>query len=725
MRAIFGHLDELNQILDILTDPSGRYRYDPGTSGEFTRKTDSDNFFVRFDFNIADKHQLTLRHNFLDSSNHSRERTSGNTFELGNSFYQITDETNSTVMQLNSTFENFVNEARVTITSIKDRRSGPSPYPNMDIQTDTGVTFRVGVERFSQANALDQDLIELSNELTFFLGDHLLTIGTHNEFFKFENLFIQDFYGDWRFGSIEEFEAGLANRYRHSFSNDPNDPLGVAEVDVKQFGLYIGDEWSISPSLNVTMGVRYDVPYFGDDPTRNPITEKAFGVPTNQTADGNGLLSPRIGFNWDVWDDSKLQIRGGSGVFSGRNPYVWISNNYSNTGIEFSRVEFFGSSSREVFTEFPDDPLSPPTSVGNATTSEFNLIDPSFEAPQVWRSSIAADYDTGFWGIIASAEYIYTDNLNEVRYQNLNLTDSGQVSEAEPHRNGMTRVYGFDHPDPELAGLGSAYYLTNTDKGYQTLTTLKLERPSRDGLYWKFSYTNSKARSLLDGTSSRAVSNFINLENTGNPNNATIGTSDFEVKHRFKTTITYTKEWIPNAPTSIALFYNLRSGRPYSTTYSSDVNGDGGSFNDLLYVPLDSNDIILTDGRYDDLEEYISGDPALDGARGTIIERNASREPWNSLIDLAITQEVPIMGTDMEIGLTIQNLGNLLDEDSGVLRYANFNNDSILRYRGLDANGNPTYSFNRFKNSDGEFERTRINTLVSRWYAKLDIRWSF
>jgi hypothetical protein len=707
----FGHIEEAQEFLDILRDV---YGYDPGGFGEFTRKTDSDNIFVRFDYNINATHKLTMRHNFVESNNHSRER-SDRDFEFPDGFYLIEDETNSTVFKLNSTFGSFVNEVRLNYTTIKDRR-GPEgdPFPFIEVGIGGGLDLRAGTERFSHANALDQKHLEINEELTFFKGAHTVTVGVNLQQIEFNNLFIQDHYGNYDFRTLDDFRDGTPSRYLHSYSLT-DDPLDTADVKLKQYGLYIGDEWAITNNFNLILGLRGEAPKFDEAPTRNPLTEQAFGARTDEIPSGDFQWSPRVGFNWDIKGDGTSQLRGGIGIFSGRPIYVWLSNNYANTGVEFARIEAFFDSDTPFFFTDPNNQPRDGLPTSDATDTEFNLIDPDFKYPQVLRTSIGYDQELP-WDMIGTVEYTYTDNLEEVLYRNLNLQPAAE-------RGANNRVI-MEAVNPEL---GNAYYLTNTDSGYSYNTSLKLERPSTDGLAWSVSYTNGESRTLLDATSSRAVSNYVNLETAGNSNENVMGHSDFEIKHRYVANVTYTADWIKNNPTTIAVYYNLRSGRPYSTTYFGDANGDGNRFNDLIYVPASEDEIILTTDNWDELNAYIEGDPGLRGSRGQIVERNSSRDPWNSLIDLRIAQDIALPGSRLQLSIDIQNFGNLLDSDSGTFRRVRFNNNSAISYDGTDeTTGRPMLRF--FPNIDeenGGFIRTETIDTLSRWYGKLGVRWSF
>lgn len=717
----FGHLAEAQRFTQILRDV---YGYDPIGFGEFIRKTDSDNFFIRFDYNINSNHQLIARHNFVDSNNHSRERGNRD-FEFADGFYQIENETNSTVFQLNSTFGGMVNEARLNYTTIKDRRGANNDqlFPYVEVRISNGRDLRAGVERFSHANQLDQDLLEFNNELTFFRGNHTVTLGFNYQQQEFTNVFIQDWLGNYRFDSLDAFEAGAADRYQHSYSLS-NDPLAASVVDVTQLGFYAGDEISVNENFNLILGIRAEVPNFSDDPTRNPLTEERFGKATNVSPDGNWLVSPRVGFNWDIKGDGTSQLRGGTGIFSGRPVFVWLSNNYSNTGLEFARIDAFfpgnnGEYDPDTATDvFVTDPLNQPREglpTTDLTSTEFNLVDPDFKYPQVWRTSIGFDQELPVWGMVATGEFIYTDNQEEMLYRNLNL-QAVENPDTIDNRVTMEAI----HSD-----LGNAYYLTNTDKGYSWNGTFKLERTNRDGLGWSVSYTTGESKTLLDATSSRAVSNYRNLETTGDSNSNIMGRSDFDVKHRYTASMTYTANWMESAPTTFSLYYSIRSGRPYSNTYFGDANNDDNRFNDLIYVPNDESEVSFAWGNWEEFNAWIESDPGLRNYRGQILPRNTSREPWNSRLDLRIAQDLKLGKTKGQISLDIQNFGNMLDDESGHYRRVRFNNASTVSFRGYEDDGRMIIGFDPNRDDDGNVIVTETLTTLSRWYAKLGLRLSF
>jgi Carboxypeptidase regulatory-like domain/TonB-dependent Receptor Plug Domain len=688
------------------------YGYDPGGLEEFTRITEGDKIFARLDFNLNDRNNLVFRHNFVDAANDiGGPRPSRIDWVFPDRFYNITDETNSTVLQLNSVFgPNAFNEFRIGYQTIRDTRTGDTRFPAINIQLANGDDIFAGTENFSTQNALDQDILEITNDFTFVRGDHTITIGTHNELFKFDNLFIRDSFGTYLFRSVNDLAAGRAFRYDYSFSltGDPNES---ANFKVNQLGLYAGDQWQINSNFNVVYGVRFDVPLFPDDPTANPVAEARFGFGTDETADGNLIWSPRIGFNWDITGAGKQQLRGGLGIFGGRTPYVWLSNQYGNTGVEFRRLSLQVSGNN--FIPFVANPDAQPRSVGNAATNEINFIDPDFEYPNLWRLNLAYDTELPIWGLTATVEAIYSEVLNDIHYENLNFRQSATAFDGRPT---------FTRLDPTFSNV---ILLTNTSLGDTWNAYLKIEKPYSNGLYASVSYAYGNSRSVNDGTSSQAFSNWRFNNTSGGPSEEVLGVSVFDVRHRYNAVLSWKKEFFTNAATSVGLFYNLESGRPYATTFTRDMNGDLET-NDLFYVPRSADEVVIEGGTWEQLDAYIKADKGLEGARGTIVSRNASRAPWRHDIDLAIAQEIPFGGSRFKAELTfdILNVANLIDKEKGLKKYAPFNEISPIDFRGLQAGTNkPIYRLQSVvTNPDLKFT---TDDLRSRWQGKIGIRLRF
>ncbi|MCP3959272.1 MAG: hypothetical protein GY719_15585 [bacterium] len=494
---------------------------------------------------------------------------------------------------------------------------------------------------------------------------------------------------------------------------------GVATFDVEQIGLYIGDQWAAKDNLTVTYGLRVDIPFFPDTPQNNPDVEAVFGFRTDAIPDGNEVWSPRIGFNWDLEGDGRQQLRGSLGQFAGRTPYVWISNNYSNNGLVFSNLQ--GNN-----VPFNPDAFNQPSTAaelgGRATTQAVDIIDPDFEFPTVLRASLGYDRELPWWGLIGSVELIYSDSQKEIDYKNLVLEPTGTLPfDGRP-------TYRVD-PTSNFSG---AFLITNTDEGEATNLAIKIERPFSKGFSGFVSYAWGESKEVNQAGSSRAVSNW-QFNEIVDANNHEVGTASFEVEHRFNASLSYRLGRDTKYPTTVSAFYNHQSGRPFSHILAggfpfTSINGDGSTLNDLMFVPATEADVIIRGpGTWADLDAYISSDAGLNAARGGIVPRNASVAPWIHSLDLRVAQEIPIRGSSLQLTFDIVNLGNLIDSNSGLVRFANFNTLTAAQYDGIDAaTGLPIYSnLAAFVTDPENNDRFQTHNLNSRWKMKLGIRWSF
>ena len=638
-------------------------------------------------------------------------------YSLPNTIYGITNNTNSSVGQLNSTFGARVfNEFRIVYTRIRDFRDVPQRFPTVQVFFPDNTSVFAGTERSSHANSLDQDSFELTNDFTFYKGTHALTVGTHNEFFKFANLFTQQLYGEYVFNSVELFEQGFAQQYTRNFSRT-SDPLEQARFSVKQWGFYLGDVWRARPNLSLTLGARVDLPRFPDTPLENPRTVQLFNYATDEVPSPT-QFSPRLGFNWDVTGNSQSQVRGGIGVFTGRTPYVWLSNNYSGTGIQFARLSVARNAANRI--PFNPDPDDQPTQIGNTggtASNEYALIDPDFNFPSLLRYNIAYDRDLKFGGLTGSAEFLYADTLQEILYSNVNLRSTGIP--AFDGRPTFTRV------DPAT---GAAYLLTNSSEGTSWTLNFKVERPYRNGIYASASYLYNDATSVNDGTSSTAASQFGNNPVPGDANDPPATLSNYATGHRVNLAGSYTRRLFRGVDTTVSLFYNGQSGLPFKYIFASnnDINGDisvgtGGAVNDLLYVPRDASEVIVTGGTWADLDAFIESDAGLRKFRGQIVDRNATRLDWRNYVDFRLAFNVPIGPRRLELIADVQNFLNLFKNDAGLVEEEFFPGVAPIRYNGLQ-DGKPVYQL-LFTNP--AFTKGSYVDLPSRYQAQLGARFRF
>ena len=808
-------LGEVQGVSDIALS---QYNYDGGTFDVITDDRSSTKLLGKLDWNVSENNRFSIRHNFVDASDDNGVSRSERAFDLAARRYQFASTQNSTAAQLNTRFgNNATNEARLVFTAIRDNRDPQLAFPETEVFTSPNNAVRLGVDRFSQANSLDQNLFEFTNNFTLFRGAHTITLGTSNEFYNFRNLFIQDFFGTYEFdaeefgdtevagvagapNSTDLFRAGLPTRYLFSYASSYDvddqgrlrlDAAGnpirtvdageqpIADFTAFQVGLYAQDEWTVSDRLRLTGGVRMDVPIVPEEPVANPLVEgtatvdangvagtlgPAFvredGTPytTTNTASGNPLFSPRVGFNYraDGLAGRSLQIRGGTGIFSGRTPFVWISNQFSNTGADLARLDarldgedydlngdgiislseqgFFGGSGN------PADQPTPLTSGALAPqqTTEINLIDPDFKFPQVFRTNVGFDQDLGA-GFVATVEGIYTKAVNDIVYRNLNIEQTGTSAYGRP-------LYGEGGaPSRVNANFTNALLLENTSEGYTYSGVLQLRRstPREGGLGGSLSYTLNRAENVNNGTSSRAISNWQFNENV-DINDPPLGTADFEVRHRILSYVNYTARYAGRFSSQIGLFLDTQAGEPYSWIYAGDANSDGQRFNDLAFVPENETDIFLLSDNWDLVDSFIESTDGLESARGGFARRNSSRAPWQTRLDLEFNQGIEtVRGQKVDLEVTLINVLNFIDSEWGRLRGTRFNNlnafafDSYIesgdvgttvagRVVTADDIGKPVVSFSERTVRD-QLTGDAFNTfdLASRWQLRFGVKYSF
>ncbi len=736
---------------EIIRISKEKYGYDPGSFGSYTSETKDMKLFLRMDYNLSEKHRLTLRHNYVNADLDRGITRNATTYTLTSQEYVFNSVQNSTVAQLNSSIgTTMANEARISVTTVRDKRDPSSdPFPQVEIFVGDRETAQFGIERSSQANSLDQDIIAITDNLSYFKGDHTFTVGTHNEIITYKNLFLQDFYGSYQFDDFRTaagvtvspdsaFEIGRPTRYRYSYSLIDGVDMPLAEFTSYQVGFYLQDQWKVSPKLTITPGLRFDIPMFPEEPLYNPKADSIFGVRTDEVPSGTVQFSPRLGFNYDITGNKDTQLRGGIGIFSGRTPGVWISNQYSNTGMDIARVDYRQSGTSNVKV-FSPDPYNQPRP-GDAgfpgqpiTTVAVNVTDPDFKFPQVMRGNIALDRELPN-GLVATVEYVYTKNINDIQYANLNIVDSDSTV------FGDRPFYNFSRVKKSTA-FTDVLLLSSSDKGHQSSLTFQLQKKAGSGegflrnMMGSVSYTLSEARDVNSGTSSTARSNWEFNVVPGDPNNPPEGRSSFEIRHRFLGTIsqrfTFMKKWAATA----SFIYERRSGRPFSYIYNGDANGDGASSNDLLYVPETADDIVLSTNNWADLDNFISSDAILNDARGTIFERNTAREPAATQLDFRGSLEIPTMKAQkFELTFDVLNLPNLLNHDWGYQEYVSFQTYQLLRITGYSTApatlGKPLVSFTKplDLNKNGKADVEDIyskDNLLSRWAVQLGVRYTF
>ena len=664
-----------------------KYNYDSGTYDAFNAQTQSDKLFGRIDWNINDKHRLTIRHNYIKAYDDNISRSSS-LFRFGNNTYRFNNKQNTTVAELRSKFSNAIsNNLIVSLQKVRDfRTTYGTLFPSIEITQGTGNTVQIGSERSSTANELDQDIIEVTDNLKIFKGKNTFTLGTHNEFFKFRNLFINNLNGRWRYNNLNDFLINANPRaFDVTYSNIAGNARPSAKFSAAQLGFYAQDEIQVNAQFRLTAGLRLDVPVIGDKPSYNAIVDSTYkgNYSTSNTPTGQLLWSPRVGFNYDVVGDKSVIVRGGAGIFSGRVPFVWISNQFSNTGVLLNTIA--ATSNINGGKGFEPDPAKQ-SSLGTAGKNfEADLMDKNFKLPQVARFNLATDFKLP-GGINATFEGIFSKIINNISYADVNLAPAAGI---------VDQAYnlGFDkriaYASSTAAGgrrlnptITNAILIGNTNKGYSYNLAVQLSKAWNNG-FASIAYNHNDATEVNSGASSTALSNWSFVQVVGDPNSPPLATTNYALTHRIVGVFSYNINYTKYLRSSIAFFYSANSGSKLTYLVNGDLNSDGQFGNDLLYVPRNPGEIKFVDYLNTDnatvrftaaqqsaaFDSYITSNKYLNQKRGAYTERNGSNTPWEHVVDMRFTQDFFLTTGEskhtLEFTFDVFNLTNLLNKDWG------------------------------------------------------------
>ncbi len=773
---------DLDRLKDFLIS---KFKYNPGAYENWNKEKYSQKVNLRLDWNISDKHKFNVKYNYLRSYADINPSNSGSlsggrspsaaVLPFQGSLYRINNNLDSYIAELNSTFSSSVaNNLTVGYTQMRDFRQSPvndNPFPTVDIgNNDLNELTAFGYEPFSANNILNSDIFQIADNLTIYTGKHVYTLGLAYETNSFMNGFAPNYYGGYQFKSIDDF-INSANgdtkvipaRYQQQWSNYSTFPF--AEMKGNTFSLYGQDEITAAKGLKLTFGLRADATSFPsfDEPkyTNTYVPSLTFrdGVKltTNKFPETTVLWSPRFGFNWDVKDDKQTQIRGGVGVFSGRVPYVWLSNQLSNNGVLFGSENIQNPTNRPFN---PDVNAYRPAITLPLTPTAYNLAvtDPNFKFSQVFRTNLALDKNLGD-GWILGLEGIYTKDINAVYLENVNLPKSTVKAVGADNRvifytlgaNGLPsavrnfaiygNVRGVNAPavGPNTVSspnISDAIVIKNTDLGYSYALTATISKSFENGLFASLAYTNSDSRSVNDG-GSIAQSQWRDRVVSGDPNENVASYSSYIQTHRFNAYGSYRLNYLnENASTTFGFTYSAAPAGRFSYTYSGDMNGDNQTSNDLIFIPRSQSDILLRDlGTYTaaqqwaDLDKYITQDSYLNSHRGHYAQRNGAELPWSANFDFKIIQDfyIKVGGhkNTLQFTLDVFNFGNYVTPQWGL-------NQSTLRaglinYVANDAaTGRPVFTF-PYRSGTTPLSDTfqRSFGLGSRWQAQFGVRYIF
>ncbi len=706
-----------------------QYGFDAGTFAPPVNATPNDNVFAKLTGTLGGSHQLEASFNYVNGSNDvfsrtSRSRNDRDGFMLSNSGYAQRNETKAFRAKWLGQFNTFSTEVIAGYMTIRDKRDVANDVPLFLVQGDVaGNWVAGGGEKFSQNNFLDQNLMELTANATFAAGRHVITVGTHNEKFTFLNGFFAGSKGVWSFNSVDRLEAGVADRYEVNLPGSKGPNGWLADWGASQVGFYAQDQWSPNDRLTVSLGLRADIP-FNDSPTTNEAlkaVDTLGNVDTGVFPSGNLLFSPRLGFNWDVSGSGSTIVRGGIGMFSGRVPFVWLSNAFTGTGGEQVTLICSGAAVPAVTADVNNLPTTcaaggPPTPpLANVST-----VDPDFKFQQALKYSLGVDHRFG-GGIVASLDFLHTKNYNTLYLEDINLIEGAANAEGRAMYGTIAASSSSTTQKRKSSTVRQLLEHSNVDQGYNTLITAQLNKLFESGLEFGVAYTWSQTRDVYSHTSSISSSNFNFTALDGTLANRNLRTSGFDTPH--KVTLSGTA----NLPLGFifSALYTAVSGRPYGWVVTQDANADGVFGNDMLFVPSSPGDISLTNAAdYERLDAFLEGEECLVEARGRLLERNSCRNPWTKFLDVRLAKRINTFGSQaLEISWDTFNFLNLLNGDWGLNRQTSPFEEAtgVLNVAGWDAAANrPRYSVPSSLPS-----RDRVQVASSRWRMQLGLKYVF
>ena len=780
---------DLQKVSDHLKQ---KYGYDTGSYTNFPGDGENQKILARIDWNITDRHRLSLRYN--KTENTTWYEPNGNSADTGyrlsgmnrvgpksmsfaNSMYSMDNNVESISADLNSRFtDQMSNQLLFTYTSIEDiRGTNSSVFPFIDIMAGKDADgnqimepyISAGYELFTYNNGVHNKITTITDNFTYYLGKHKLTAGISYEHQFANNAYMRNGTAYYRYNSLDDFLNGAAPEsfaitYGFNGNKNPN-----AQVTFNQLGLYAQDEWDVTNRVKLSYGVRFDNLMFDDkDIARNnAIYDLDFGgrhIDTGKWADSGFRISPRVGFTWDVLGDKTLKVRGGTGVFMGRIPLVFFTNMPTNANLVQNSVQFKTSYKNGVATGHDSrlDQLAggmmtnvdeiiqkfnlPTTIEKHVAGNKIAGIAEDFKMPQVWKSSLAVDYQLPVsFPFTVTGEFMYMKNVNAVVMNNINIKD--------PAKNGWDRFNGADnryiYPSHTVENNGkkttiydyqyvqgtNAVILDNTSKGWGYTANITLNAQPTKDLSLMAAYTHTESKEVSGMPGSDPVSAWTGLITVDGPNYGGVQRSRYVVPDKVIASINYNVPFTHKGVlrgTRLSLFYSGSSYSGYSYCYTNDMNGDGLS-NDLMYIPRNDSEIkFKSDADRMAFWKFVEQDDYLKNHKGEYAEAYAARAPWVHRFDFRWLEdfEFKVGKTKhcFQLSFDILNVGNMLNSKWGVGKTTNpCNGGRILKYEGKDDKNTPIFSMYKV---NGEYPTKTYETYQDYsqcWKLQVGVRYIF
>jgi hypothetical protein len=578
-----------------------------------------------------------------------------------------------------------------------------------------------GYELFTWNNGVNNNIFNVTDNLTYYANNHKITAGFRYEYQMANNSYMRNGTGYYRYANIDDFLNQAAPRdFALTYGYD-GELSPAAQVAFNQFGLYVQDEWTVSPDFTLSLGIRADYLQYVDNIIRNNaiygLDYGGINIDTGEWPDGNIQYSPRVGFSWDVMGDQSLKVRGGTGLFTGRLPLVFFTNMPTNSGMvqgSYNAVTRYNedwtidavdpvlaSLAGPMITDVDEmiDFLNLPNTITpeeGALPRDVNAIDPDFKMPQVWKTSLALDVNVPVsFPLSVTLEGVYTNTINGVMLKNYNLRQPDATWERF---SGPDDRYIYPADEDLEYTERSAFVLANNSEGWGAIGNILVTAEPVKNLNIMAAYTYTESKEISGMPGSAAFSAYNGAIQVNGPHIPWVQRSQYVIPSKAIASISYMIPYAnDNLSTAVNLFYSGYSSGEYSFTYSNDMNGDGYA-TDLIYIPSERGDIQFVSAADEDaFFDFVAQDKYLSKNQGSYAEAYAARAPWVNILDLRLTQNFSILAGDtrhtLQLTFDFLNFGNLINSEWGVSQNMfGSNNGQILNYEGVDGNNVPTFS---------------------------------
>jgi hypothetical protein len=760
---------DLKRVSDFVRS---EYGYETGSYTNFPADDSNRKLLARLDWNISNKHRLALRYNYTKNlswrspnatsmdggTRMSEARMSKASMSFANSMYSQDNLVHSFSLDLNSRLsDNISNQFLATFSKLDDiRGSNSAEFPFIDILKDNQSYMSLGYELFTWNNGVHNDVLNIKDELTYYLGNHKVVGGIAYEYKMADNAYMRNGTGYYRYTSLDDFLNGgtpeiVALTYGYDGETNP-----AARVRSNKIGVYAQDDWSFSERFKLSYGLRLDGLFFNNNDlmTNKAIYEIDYSgrnIDTGKWPDASIIISPRVGFVWDAIGDNSLKLRGGTGLFSGNLPLVFFTNMPTNGGMVqyqaqinaseaarkgFSMDEFAGglvtdengnANISALYNKLAS--LGYPTTISpedGTVPSAIAAVDPNFKMPQVWKTSLALDYSfpTPFPSSV-TVEGIFNKTINGVSISDWSIPSVG----------GFARFNGVDnrpiYPDGYRIGT-KAFVLENTSRGYGWSSNITFNAQPTEWLDLMAAYTHTVAKDITGMPGSNAESAFTYVPTVEGPNHIKLHNSQYTTPDRLVASLTASDK---SGNHYSFIYEGWRGGANYSFMTVNDINADGYNY-DAIYVPTDEEVAngqfrFVSEGDKTRFMDYVHNNSYLKKRQGKYAEAYSVYSPWVHRIDFSYKHDF-VVNTGkarnvLQLSLDIKNVMNLFNSSWGVAKYLNpeiGTEARILKYEGVDADGFATFSTPASISGDTK-TFTPSYTLGQTWYGSIGVKYIF